>query len=128
MLGWFVSKRRVNMTMKDKVLIDEKDVEVLLENISDAILDQRVQIDKIYPYFTVDALFNIKSIITQKKSVGYRCSICKKSLENDDSTIGCDICLQWSHFQCQNINMTPSNKYWCCKNCRRSININSNNS
>ena len=67
MLGWFVSKRTVNMTMKNKELIDEKDVEVLLVNISDAILDQRVKIDKIYPYFTEDALFYIKSIINQQK-------------------------------------------------------------
>ena len=121
MLGWFVDKNIADMAMVNKVKIDEKDVEIFLDNVSDAIFDERVQINKIFPYFTEDALFNIKTIINQKKSVGYRCTVCVKKLEIDDTSIGCDVCLQWSHFKGQNINESPSNKYWCCKKCRKCL-------
>ena len=67
MLGWFVDKNIADMAMVNKVKIDEKDVEIFLDNVSDAIFDERVPINKIFPYFTEDALFNIKTIINQKK-------------------------------------------------------------
>lgn len=63
MLGWFTDKKIVENAMTRKIKIDEKDVEVFPHNISDATLDTRVQLDKIYPYFTKDALFNLKSIL-----------------------------------------------------------------
>ena len=103
---------------KTGTIIEERDVEVLLDNISDGILDPRVRLGKIFDYFSKDASLNVKRIVSPKTRIGYRCSVCKQILPNGDSAIGCDICLEWSHFKCQNISANPTYKYWYCKRCK----------
>nr|XP_047145878.1 chromatin modification-related protein png1-like [Hydra vulgaris] len=45
--------------------------------------------------------------------------ICKsKSLENDDTMVGCDSCDNWFHLKCISLKSVPRSSVWYCNSCK----------
>jgi len=59
--------------VKDRKLIEEDQVEVKPENISDGILDENVDIHLIGKFFTNDAWMLVKEIVEQRNLKLYIC-------------------------------------------------------
>ena len=44
--------------------------------------------------------------------------VLRKPINDDsESSIICDSCLTWYHFQCANISTNPKRKIWFCRDC-----------
>ena len=57
----------------------------------------------------------------------YPCSVCKKSVLNQDKAICCDLCYQWVYIKCNNLNyidynlLKSKNENWYCILCAPEI-------
>ena len=90
MLAWFVSNEVAKAVLEDsKQLIQETDVEVMPENLPDAILDENVDVHVIRWYFSNDAWLLVKDVVARKKSNPvYTCNDCSHDLhESNPSSV-----------------------------------------
>ena len=79
MLGWLVDREGVTAVLKDpKQLIQEISVEVQLDNLPDAVLDENVDIQLIHRYFSNDAWLLGQDVISRNPV--YTCKICYQSV------------------------------------------------
>ena len=117
-LGWFVDKEEVTAVMKyPKNLIEETSVEVLLEKLPDAVLDENVDINLVRHYFSNDAWILVQDVVTRKKrNPVYTCKTCQHDL-NEFPAIVCDHCLSWYHMKCVGLKQNPKAKHWFCRDC-----------
>ena len=96
-LLWFVDKVIVASAVEDRKLIEEDQVEVRPEKISDGVLDINADIHLIRKFFTNDAWMLIKEIVEQKKlKTVYVCKNCYHDLSEAQSVV-CEHCLCWYH-------------------------------
>ena len=66
-LGWFVDGVRIEAALKQDELIEEEDVECRPEKVSDAVVDENVDVYLIRKYFTDDAWMIVSQVVEQKK-------------------------------------------------------------
>ncbi len=90
-LSWFVNddvlKRAIG---KHRYLIEERDVETMPENVSNAVLDQNVDIFLVRQYFTQDAWLLVEELLKIKsENVVWQCKVCSHDLHSAESII-CD--------------------------------------
>ena len=98
MLGWLVDREVVTAVLKDpKQLIQEISVEVQLDNLPDAVLDENVDIQLIHRYFSNDAWLLGQDVISRNPV--YTCKICYQSVHHFLSIV-CEHCLTWFHMKC----------------------------
>ena len=120
MLEWFVDKVIVASAVEDRKLIEEDQVEVRPEKISDGVLDINADIHLIRKFFTNDAWMLIKEIVEQKKlKTVYVCKNCYHDLSEAQSVV-CEHCLCWYHMKCVELLKEPKTKYWYCHQCHSS--------
>ena len=79
-------------------LIEEEDVECRPEKVSDAVVDENVDVYLIRKYFTDDAWMIVSQVVEQKKcEMVWKCNICFNDLHSNSPSILCDGCLLWYH-------------------------------
>ena len=67
MLLWFVDKKVAEMALKQAVLIEEEHVECRPERITDAVVDENVDVHLIRKYFTYDAWLLVEQVLKRKQ-------------------------------------------------------------
>ena len=112
-LQWTLKKE-----YSDKVLcidlIDVSDVDILPE-VPCWIFNEEVDVSILKPYMSQEAFLFLNNTIKDYKPK-WICSICLQNLSIDRS-IGCDQCLKWMHFQCEEIKRTPKEEIYYCQKC-----------
>ncbi|XP_062522978.1 uncharacterized protein LOC134197649 [Corticium candelabrum] len=105
MLEWFVDADLAADVLKNsQQLLSERDVEDRPEMVTDAVLDENVDIHLIRKYFQHDAWL----LVTQ---------YCSHDLDDESQAILCNHCLQWFHMKCVGLKQKPKKKYWFCRHC-----------
>ena len=101
-------------------LIQEEDVEIQPERITNAVIDENVDIHLIRRFFSNDAWLQVVDVMKQKHSNAvYMCKYCSHDLE-EFSSIVCDHCLTWFHLKCVGLKQSPKARYWFCRGCHAS--------
>ena len=114
-LSWFVDKSVVEKALRDHSLIEEDEVECRPERVSDAILDENVDICLVRNHFSEDA-WMIVGVLKRKSDMVWLCRTCLHDLHSEES-ITCDSCLNWHHFKCVGLTKLPKSKNWFCRAC-----------
>ena len=117
MLSWFVDQCKIHPVLNKGELIEENEVECRPEKISNAILDQSVDVHLIRHCFTNDAWLIVQDVLNRKKEHHvWICRGCSHDLDKDQAIL-CDSCLEWFHFRCVGLIKQPKQKYWFCRDC-----------
>ena len=117
MLSWFVDKDVLERAIKQRILIDEDEVECRPERVSDAILDENVDIHLVRNHFSQDAWMSVEDVIQRKSdNMVWICHTCLHDLHSEESIL-CDSCLLWFHFRCVGLTKSPKLKKWFCRAC-----------
>ena len=102
-------------------LIDENKVECRPEKVSNAILDQSVDIRCVRCFFTHDAWLVVEDMIRRKNEFPvWICKYCQHDLGEEKPSIICESCLEWYHWHCVGLGKQPKAKNWFCRECHRS--------
>ncbi len=114
-LKWLVGMT-VTTRALDGHLIEEHEVESRPEYVSNAILDDKVDLLLVQRFFTYDAWEAVEQMV-KIKSVRpvWFCPTCNKKVVNNG--IVCDCCLQWQHMNCAGLCNAPKSKHWFCSKC-----------
>ena len=117
-LSWFVDKNIVNAAMNGTI-IDECHVEVRPEKVSSSCLDENVCIETCRKYFSHYGWTSVLNVIEAiRKNPVYYCGRCTTPIADDKhSSLACDSCLTWFHFQCLNLKVPPKARVWICRGC-----------
>ena len=98
-------------------LIEEEVVECCPEKVSNAILDDLVDVNLVRRYFTTDAWLVVQDVMNKKKQINtWICNICQHDLQESKSIV-CEACLEWSHFKCIGLSKQPKTNNWFCRSC-----------
>ena len=120
MLKWFVEHEIAERAIKQQVMIEEDQVEVMPKEVPDAVLDDNIDIHLIRKHFTADAWLLVKNVLDRKKANAvYTCGSCYHEISESPSLI-CEHCLQWYHMECVGLSKQPRCKYWYCRGCHAS--------
>jgi hypothetical protein len=116
-LEFFVDIKLAKDAIIKRLLIEEHQIEVIPQNINDAVLDDRINLEIIRNNLTADAFLAAKSAVYNKEKFHvFICHICEENLDKHRS-ICCDLCLTWNHVRCVKITTIPDGPYFCqiCK-------------
>ena len=81
-------------------LLDEDKVESRPEKVTNALLDDNVDVHAVRRFFTHDAWLVVKDVMKRKKEYAiWTCKICHHDLKEQQSIV-CESCLEWYHFHC----------------------------
>lgn len=110
---------RVAMDAINGNIIDEDEVEVRPEKISVSCLDENVCLDSTRKYFSRDAWLAVEGVVQAlRENPVYYCGRCTRPIKDDtQSSIVCDCCLRWYHFQCLSLKQPPKSSAWFCREC-----------
>lgn len=126
MLLWFVGKTIAELALKQVNLIEEEHIECRPERITDAVVDDNVDIHLVRKYFTYDAWLLVEQVLKRKqKKMTWVCNLCHHDLHSKTSglSIVCESCLQWFHFACVGLSKQPKTKNWFCRACYAAVKI-----
>ncbi|XP_049517097.1 uncharacterized protein LOC119441311 isoform X2 [Dermacentor silvarum] len=99
LLTEIVGEATASKVLDHGYIIDEADVEVRPELLPSGLLDYRVQMRQLLPYFSGDAWLLLTSAVsTKKKNELWLCHACKEKDSGEIKMICCDHCLQWFHW------------------------------
>jgi len=116
-LSWFVDIPIVERTIHQNYVIEEEDVECKPERVSDALVDENVDIHIVRKYFSSDAWMVVEEVVKLKsKTMVWICHACFHDLHAEESIV-CDSCLLWFHFKCVGLSRLPKSKNWFCRSC-----------
>ncbi len=72
-----------------------------LKKISNAIIDENVDIHLVRRYFSNYAWLLVQDVVQRKKETDiWTCAVCYRNLDQEESII-CESCIEWHHFNCQ---------------------------
>ena len=100
-------------------LIEEEDVEIRPEKVSTACIDENVCLESCRKYCTADAWLAIIDVVAAIASnpIWY-CGRCTKPKSDEmQSSLMCNCCLGWFHFDCLGLKQPPKAKEWFCRMC-----------
>ena len=90
--------------------------------ISNALLDENVDMCLVLKYFTSDAWMLIEDVIKNKsENIVWTCHSCHHDLHSEQSII-CDACLLWFNFRFVGLTKLPKAKKWYCRPCHSKVN------
>ena len=116
MLGLFVESDSIEKALAGLKLGEEL-VEVNPENIKGCVRDKNMDINLIRQFFTTDGFTAVENVCKVKGEQVWKCERCNNELASEQS-VGCESCLNWYHYSCENLKNTPKCKYWYCKACK----------
>ena len=110
-------KMNVMALIHSNELVQQDEVEECPERISDAVLDESVDIHIIRKYFSYAAWQKVTEMIKQKRALHvFFCQTCHQNADEHPS-ICCDTCLCWYHLHCVALKSQPKTKNWFCRSC-----------
>ena len=114
MFAWFIDNQVKELVLARKRLVEEADVEVQPERIPSSCLDENVCINSIQKYFSRDAWTSVEQVLqVVKRNPVWFCGSCAKRINDDtDSSIICESCLSWFHFDCVGLTNPPKARQW----------------
>ena len=117
MLSWFVGKAVADAAVRDGTTVTAQQVE--RRATTPAALDDSVCLRAIRRYCDAGAWEALEAVVEmlENDTVWY-CAACSGDIA-DEKCVGCDSCLQWSHFRCVGIKSAPKVRCWFCVQCRR---------
>ena len=97
--------------------IVEEDVEVRAEKVPTACIDENVCLESCRKYCTTDAWLVIMDVVAAiRNNPVWYCGRCTRPISDDtQSSLVCECCLGWFHFQCLIIKQPPKAKLWFCR-------------
>ena len=100
-------------------IIEEDEVEVRPEKVSASCLDENVCLESCRKYCSADAWMVIDSVVNAlRKNPVWYCGRCTNPISDQtQSSVVCDCCLSWYHFDCLNLKQSPKSKMWFCSSC-----------
>ena len=120
-MSWFVDEKILDSAIKHNQLIQEEEVECQPEKVSDAVVDDNVDVHVVRKYFTNDAWMVVEEVMKLKlDKMNWICHSCSHDLHTEESII-CDSCLLWYHFTCASLIRKPKTKNWFCRECYAKI-------
>lgn len=111
MLLWFTKESSIATALNGTVLAEK--IILAVKHISNACLDENIELNRIKPYFTTSGWTAILRVVKRVQKLEWLCGKCKKQLDGDQ--IGCDGCLKWMHYQCATVKRAPKSKSWFCR-------------
>ena len=115
-LGWFVEKSVIQAALKGG-LIEEESVECRPEKVSNAVLNENVDIHLIRSYLSQEAWMIVQDVLKHKREIpSWTCCVCHHDLRCEASII-CESRLEWYHFRCVGLTGQPKKKNWFCRSC-----------
>ena len=115
MLRWFVDEAILQAALKGQLI--EEDVECRPEKVSNALLDENVDVYLVRKYFSQEAWMIVEDVLRRKRECPvWICSLCCQDLHCQPSII-CECCLEWYHFRCVGLSGQPKKKNWFCRSC-----------
>ena len=118
-LSWLLPANVVHATISDGILVKKDEIVKGVANISTALLEEDVDVNRVERYFTNQAWIKVKRLIEALKlRKSYFCGICRKAIDEGEETILCNCCMEWMHFTCCNIKKRPKIVYWFCCQCK----------
>ena len=115
-LNWFVDREVVQAAVKGQI-IEEDSVECRPEKVSNAIIDDNVDVFLVRKHFSEEAWMIVKGVLQHKKERSvWICPSCQRNL-HDEQSIVCESCLNWYHFRCVSLTAQPKKKNWFCRSC-----------
>ena len=101
-LSWFVETHVATEAVNGTQIIQEEDIEMRPEKVSTSCIDENVCVDICRKYCTQDAWSAIKSVVSiLHEHPTWYCQRCTLEIDDDvQSSIVCESCLVWYHFQC----------------------------
>ena len=98
-------------------LIEEESIECRPEKVSNAVLDENVDIHLIRSYLSQEAWMIVQDVLQRKREFpSWTCCVCHHDLHCEASII-CESCLEWYHFRCVGLTGQPKKKNWFCRSC-----------
>ena len=113
-LGLFVDTTRYTKGE----LLGESSVECIPESLPSALLDEHLDINIIRKFFDQDGWLAVSRAYEARKEHPWCCNTCKDVLLDSCPSIGCDSCLNWSHWKCVGLTKKPRKKFWFCRDCQ----------
>ena len=99
------------------MLLGEESVECLPKKLPSALLDENLDINIIRKYFDSDGWTAVTRAHETRKQQSWTCQVCTGILVDSSPSIGCESCLNWSHWKCVGLTKKPRKKFWFCKEC-----------
>ncbi|MCG8626873.1 MAG: PHD zinc finger domain-containing protein [Proteobacteria bacterium] len=91
-------------------LIEEESIECRPEKVSNAVLDENVDIHLIRSYLSQEAWMIVQDVLQRKREFpSWTCRVCHHDLRCEASII-CESCLEWYHFRCVGLTGQPKKK------------------
>ena len=98
--------------------IEESSIEIRPECVSNKLVDDTVELGDIKEFFSEDAWQCLQNVYeTKEKNSLWNCNECQTTIEQGESTIACESCLEWYHYECVGIKRKPRSKEWFCPIC-----------
>ena len=118
-LQWFVDEAVAEAALSHRILVEEDAVEIRPEKVTPACLEPQVCVDVCRKYFTKDGWLMVKDVMaTIESDPLWYCGRCSRQIfDETQSSIQCDSCLFWYHFNCIGINTQPKREVWFCTSC-----------
>ena len=74
---------------------------------------------RIEKYCDEAAWMAVLKLIEKKKKCKWTCSLCKKSINQNEESVACERCLTWVHLTCTKLKKLPKQSKWFFIGCRR---------
>jgi hypothetical protein len=117
MLQWFVEKKIALAVLDGKQMIEQNEVQISPEKITDAVLDKNIDIHLIRKYFSRDAWQTVIGAVKLKMAnCFFTCKCCNHDADESPSVL-CELCLCWYHLCCVALKSQPKVRYWYCRSC-----------
>ena len=89
------------------------------QNTPTACIDENVCLESCRKDCATDAWLVIMDVVTAiRNNPVWYCGRCTRPISDDtQSSLVCECCLGWFHFQCLGINQPPKAKLWFCRKC-----------
>ena len=117
-LQWFVEKKIALAVLDGKQMIEQNEIQISPEKITDAILDKNIDIHLIRKYFSRDAWQTVIGAVKLNMANCYfTCKCCNYDADESPSVL-CELCLC-----CMALSLLcgtksqPKVRYWYCRSC-----------
>ncbi|KAK2139156.1 hypothetical protein NP493_6644g00005 [Ridgeia piscesae] len=118
MLSWFVDAETAECSIKSATPISSD--KVMGRTGTSAATGDNVSLLCLRKYLSADAWAMVQSVVNEVNSepVWY-CVTCTGCINDDENiSVACARCLQWTQFKCDGMKSAPKGRCWFCANCK----------
>ena len=119
MLFWFVDAEVADSAVRGVCTITADKVK--RRTGTSAALDDNVSLFVLRKHCKPSAWAMLQCVVEEARADPvFYCGICTEQIVGEDNrSIACDSCLQWTHFKCVGMKTAPKGRCWFCARCKR---------